>query len=94
MCCLRKQYAIEIEKLLRNVNPQRIAGCEDIELNPYQAIFDNLQYRVSDKTLKRFEFLYQVIKDKSMAELLEENFDFQVLIADLENLLKQETTEG
>lgn len=94
MCCLRKQYAIRIENLLRTINSQRTMGCEDIELQPYQAIFDDLQYRVSDRTLKRFEFLYQAIKDKSMAELLEENFDFQVLIADLENLLEQETMEG
>ena len=48
-----KQYALKIEYLLRIINPQRKYGCDDIELNPYMAIFQELNGRISSLLSRR-----------------------------------------
>lgn len=65
-----KQYALKIERLLRLIDPQREYGCDDIELNPYEAILQELNGRVSNVLLQRFSTCYNAIDRQSLTYLV------------------------
>ena len=82
-----KQLALEIEYLLRAVNPQREYGCADIELNPYQTIIQELNGRISTSSLQNFITSYSAIDNHSLAYLIAIKYDVNQLIYDLNNII-------
>ena len=84
-----KQYALQIERILRTINPQRTYGCDDIELNPYAAITQELNGKVSNALLQRFTTYYSAIDGQTLAYLINSSFDIKQFINDLE-MIKNE----
>ena len=80
-----KAYAIKIELLLRDINPQRKIGCEDVEFCPYEAIFNTLNGR-SEKLLQHFTSYYNGIEKQSLLDLIHSSYNMEKLIGDLENI--------
>lgn len=89
-----KQYALEIERLLRLVNPLREYGCDDIELNPYMAIIQDLNGRVSRILLQRFITYYNAIDGQSLTYLVSMKYDINQLIYDLNNIINLQLKES
>lgn len=85
-----KQYALKIEYLLRLINPQRKYGCDDIELNPYRTIIQELNGRVSTSLLQHFITYYNAIDGQNLACLISMKYDINQLICDLNNTIKGE----
>lgn len=84
-----KQYALKIEYLLRIINPQRKYGCDDIELNPYMAIFQELNGRISSLLLERFIAYHKAIEGKSLLSLISSNYNIEKIISDLEDIVNK-----
>ena len=80
-----KTYALKIEQLLREINPQRKIGSEDVETCPYEAIFNTINGR-SQKLLQCFTTYYSGIEKQSLLELVNSNYNVEKLITDLENM--------
>ena len=81
-----KECALKIERILREINPYRKYGCDDIELNPYKAITQELNGRVSNTLLQRFKTYYNAIEGQNLACLINSSFSIKNLIIDLENI--------
>ena len=88
-----KQCALKIENLLRKVNPQRKYGCDDIELNPYQAICQELCGRVSNSLFQRFASYYKAIEGQSLLALVSLGFDVKKLVFDLKDIVNKHLKE-
>ncbi|MBQ4269095.1 MAG: hypothetical protein IJB97_05540 [Clostridia bacterium] len=84
-----EDYSLRIENLLCELSPEMKGMRAIIAQSPYEEIVRVLTGRVSIKTLENFQMRYQGIKNKSIAELKENGYDFKILISDLANIVRE-----
>ena len=83
-----KEYSIRIENLLRKIKGSLYQGSDEILVDPYQEIVSSLEYRVPQDKLDKFKMYYQAEEGKSVQELIDENYDMEQLLKDLQELLE------
>ena len=83
-----ENYSSRIEFLLRELSPEILGLRAVIAQNPYEAIEGVLLGRISIKLLKNFQMKYQAINNKSLSFLIEDDYDFEILISYLSNIVK------
>lgn len=85
---LAKTISLRLEVLLSLINTSRQFKSDEILLNPYKEIISALQYRVPQKELDKFKFYYQGISGYNLKELIDDNYDLDLLIADIQKLIQ------
>lgn len=82
------EYSHRVENLIRKIKGELYQGSDEILLNPYQEIVSSLEYRVPQDTLDKFKMYYQSEEGKSVQELIDENYDMEQLLNDLQKLVE------
>ena len=82
-----KEYSLRIEALLRKIAPSAYGKSDEILLNPYGEIISAVSFRVQQNKLEKFKLYYQGIDGKEMKELIDSDYDIEILIQDLKNLI-------
>ena len=82
-----KEYSLQIEILLRSVNSSMNQKSDEILRDPYEAIITAVEYRVSQTKFEKFQLCYQGICGKSLQELVNEHYDVNQLLKDLQQLI-------
>ena len=85
-----KEYSLLIENLLQKINPSIRNKSDEILTDPYKEIIIAVEYRVSQKKLERFQLCFQGISGKSLQELVDENYDVNQLLKDLQQLVEKD----
>ena len=83
-----KEISLRIEALLCEVNSAMYGKSDDILLNPYEEIVSAIEHRISQEKLEKFRLYYQVASGQSLQELIDENYDLELLLNDLRDLIK------
>jgi len=83
-----EDYSRRIEALLRKVNGPYYRKSDEILLNPYEEIISGLIYRLSKEKLDWFKLNYQAINNKTLKDLLDEDYDVELLIKDLRKIIE------
>ncbi len=82
-----KEYSLLIESLLQKINPSMRNKSDEILIDPYKEIIIAVEYRVSQKKLEQFQLCFQGIRGKSLQELVNEHYDVNQLLKDLQQLV-------
>ena len=85
-----KEYSLLIENLLQKINPSIRNKSDEILTDPYKEIIIAVKYRVSQKKLEQFQLCFQGISGKSLQELVDENYDVNQLLKDLQQLVEKD----
>ncbi len=83
-----KDYSLKIEALLRKVTDPSYRKSDEILLDPYAEIILVLEQRVPFKKLDQFKLYYQGINGKALQELIDENYNVEQLIKDLQRIIE------
>lgn len=83
-----RNHAFRIEALLRKVKDPSYKGSDEILLDPYKEITLVLEYRVPQEKLDRFKLYYQAVSGQTLQELIDENYDVERLLNDLEKVIE------
>lgn len=87
-------YSLRIENLLCSLS-NSVKGTRNIIANNlYEEIFKVLFGRISNKELLAFEKRYSGIRGKNILSLCEENYNFETLIFDLKQIIKNNKSEN
>ena len=81
-------YSRRIESLLRKIKGASYQKSDEIRLNPYGEIVSALEYRVPQERFDWFKLCYQAIDGQRLQELLDEKFDVEKLIKDLQQVIE------
>ena len=84
-----EDYSLRIENLLCELSPEMKGMRAIITQNPYEEIVKVLIGRVPVRALENFQMRYQGIKNKSISFLIENGYDFKILISDLANIIRE-----
>ena len=82
------EFSHRVEILIQKIKGELYQGSDEILLNPYQEIVSSLEYRVPQDKLDKFKMYYQAEEGKSVQELIDENYDMEQLLKDLQELLE------
>ena len=84
-----KEYSILIETTLRNVMGETYKRTNEISINPYKEIISVLENRISQEKLIKFKLQYHGITGQTLQELIDNNFDIELLIKDLKETVTE-----
>ena len=84
-----KEYSILIENTLRTITEKTYKRTTEISLNPYEEIILVLENRISQEKLNKFKLHYQGIIGHTLQELLDDNYDIELLIKDLKEAVTE-----
>ena len=83
-----KEYSLNLEMILRRVNPQMYGKSDEILLDPYKEIVSAVEFRVSKEKLERFKLFYQSINGRKLQELMDDDYSIEQLLRDVETLIE------
>ena len=83
-----KEYSLKFEMLLRSINPQMYGKSDEILLDPYKEIVSAVEYRVSKEKVESFKSFYQSINSKKLQELIDDDYNIEQLLRDVETLIE------
>ncbi len=76
----------KIELLLRSLTSPTALYSDSVRCKPYETIMSVLRSHLP-RGAKKFEEWYEPTKNKSMSQLQEEGYDFEIIIGDLERII-------
>jgi len=85
-----KEYSLLIEIELRKINTSMYGKSDEILFNPYEEIISAIQFRVPQKELEKFKSYYQCISNRTLQELIDEDYNITRLLKDLRNLIEND----
>ena len=84
---LAKTNSLRIEAILSKINPFILNKSDEILRDPYDIIVSALEHRVPQEKLDKFKLYYQGIREQSLQELIDCNYDIEQLIKNLKELI-------
>ena len=87
-------YSKRIEALLRQLRVSYYGKSDEIFLNPYKEIVSALEYRVPKEKLDKFKLYYQAINGQSLQELIDDDYDVDLLMVHIRELINNNGEEN
>lgn len=82
------QHSLKIESLIQKVKGNSYRRRDEISRNPYEEIISALEYRVPSDNMDKFKLKYQATLGKNLQDLIDENYDIELLLNDIKQLIE------